>query len=179
MHQGASFLFLYPMLQYFGVLPLKNSSLWRHSIRKMISASSRIFLHSFQTFLKKHDFRLQYFSCLPLKISSSEFHSIQKMISASRRIFSVILPICCPQYFSCLPLKISSSEFHSKLKMISASRRICFCNFTYLLSSVFQLFTPQNEQLWISCKTLWPKRPLRATKCRNLRFLVKAIYVYL
>ena len=88
-------------LQYFICLPIKISSSEFHSIRKMISASRRIF------FEKILYFRPQYFICLPIKISSSEFHSIRKMISASRRIFfEQILNLnifndC--SYDSCLP----------------------------------------------------------------------------
>ena len=44
-------------LQYFDCLPLQISTLCRHSIRKMISASRRIFWHGFQALSKKKHFR--------------------------------------------------------------------------------------------------------------------------
>ena len=52
------------LLQYFDCLPLKINVLCRHSTRKMISASRRIFFGFTSNKL------IQYFDCLPLKINT-------------------------------------------------------------------------------------------------------------
>ena len=58
-------------LQYFDRLPPKYDTWCRHSIRKMISASRRIFWHSFQPSIKKHDFSASLFMFLWVAISKN------------------------------------------------------------------------------------------------------------
>ena len=70
--------------------PPNKHLLCRHSTRKMISASRRIFFY-----IKK---LIQYFDCLPIKINTLCRHSTRKLISASMRILFGLTPPPPPKF---------------------------------------------------------------------------------
>ena len=86
-------------LQYFDCLPPKYGTWRRHSIREMISASRRIFWHSFQPSIKKkHEFSVSIlmFLCdvIPQNIiflTKLSFEICSKQLSTMRNRF-LILP---------------------------------------------------------------------------------------
>ena len=135
------------LLQYFDCLPLKINVLCRHSTRKMISASRRIFFGS------TSNKSIQYFDCLALKINTLCRHSTRKMISAPRRTFLFCTSKKTLQYFDCLPLKINTfmSSFNNE-------------NYQCIKAHLFWFDPPHCYQLFSQYPPLLsivqPKRPL-------------------